>query len=422
MDDLFFEATLLATCLGILLGSLAWLLLFSKPTVMEASPVGTTWERVEQWWDEIDEVGSGDGGPRGTRAKRHLETMAKRGGQRGTFITFLESSVVSVTTKMGYLKAIAHFLLYCSVMGLSLSAPGLVDHSLIQYCEMAFEAGEDVSFGRTVMAAWSDAFPEYGKNGPYFNMLPRVRRGLAGWAKFDPPSSRVPLGWTITAGITVVVRVLFGLPPAMMIAVIFDVYLRPHEAIGALLCDVTLPLAGLITAALTICPRWRGRATKVGDFDDTVLIGEGIGDSPSRRGDILRIFIQFVEGRRKVLGPNASLFGVSYATLLRCWKVAGAALGIPADEAVPYASRHGGASQDAADGLDDRGVQRRGRWSHPKSVRRYKKKGRLQQGLGRLSPAQLAFCRYCEAHWADIMMEPTRAPPLPSGLPITSLL
>ena len=195
------------------------------------------------------------------------------------------------------------------------------------------------------MSAWADAFPEYGKHGPYHSHLPRANRGLKGWARMDPPSSRLPLNWDTVAGICCLVREKYGEGTALMIAVAFDTYARPYELIGALWEDVTPPQPGFPLFALTLCPRRRGRPTKTGIYHDTVLIGEGIGGAHTLRPEILEAFAKFYRSRAHLHHPKDPLFGVSYATLLAAWAYGGDRLALQKGEAPPLrGSARGGIS------------------------------------------------------------------------------
>ena len=106
-------------------------------------------------------------------------------------------------------------------------------------------------------------------------------------------------------------------------------------------------------------------------------------------------------------GPISTVAGVAVLA-------AGAtALGLDAELATPCAARHGGASQDAADGAAQAEIQHKGRWLQPKPVKRYEKKGRLQESWGALTASHQNFCRFCAANFAGIKADPTLAPPLP---------
>ena len=84
---------------------------------------------------------------------------------------------------------------------------------------------------------------------------------------------------------------------------------------------------------------------------------------------------------------------------MRALSDAAAEMGIPKDVPVtPYPGRHGGASQDAADGRTPPEIQRDGRWGGPSSVRRYEKRGRVQETFTRLFERSQKFCQEAARH------------------------
>ena len=134
----------------------------------------------------------------------------------------------------------------------------------------------------------------------------------------------------------------------------------------------------------------------------------------SKRIAILRVFASYCKRRRG--HPDVRVFNFEYPHYLNVWKTAGRFLGLEGKgESTPYMARHGGASQDAADGAEMVHIQRKGGWAQSESVRRYEKRGRLQEMFGRLSEAQRRFCFECGARFEEFMARPLRAPALPTA-------
>ena len=80
----------------------------------------------------------------------------------------------------------------------------------------------------------------------------------------------------------------------------------------------------------------------------------------------------------------------------------------------PHQLRHGGPSFDYATGaLTLADIKSRGRWEADKTVRRYKKSGRINEQLQALDPDVLEYCLRSRDHIADVLMK--RSPPL--GVP-----
>lgn len=70
----------------------------------------------------------------------------------------------------------------------------------------------------------------------------------------------------------------------------------------------------------------------------------------------------------------------------------------------PHCMRHGGPSEDYAQGLRTLAdIQKRGRWMSTCSVRRYEKSARLLSQLGKIPPAQLKLSKRLQSTiWADL--------------------
>lgn len=305
---------------------------------------------LEEWWNNLDKEGKRDE-VKADRAKRHRELIQKRvsGNAIEAGTVFLERNAVYPKTKALYLWFVLSILSFATVMHFNLDTPEEVDHGLVHFLESAFECGEDVSFGQTALAAFCDAFIEYGKNGPLHSRLPRARRALVTWRKVDPPTSRLPLGWMIVSALCVIARLVFGEHEALCMAGQFDTYSRPQAWLALVWEDVTLPQPGLETIGMTLNPRYRGKPSKTGAFDDTALIGEGIRGRPSKRVSIYNAMLRFILkhcGRER-----ESVWGFAYPHYLHVWKRGGAIFGLEDGLATPHSPRHGGASQDAADGM-----------------------------------------------------------------------
>ena len=84
-------------------------------------------------------------------------------------------------TKQRYIRIVVRFLAFVCAVALPLATVSGVDHVLARFMQHAFERGKDVSYGRTLLAAWADAFPEYGKYGHLQWHLPRAHRAINGF-------------------------------------------------------------------------------------------------------------------------------------------------------------------------------------------------------------------------------------------------
>ena len=99
------------------------------------------------------------------------------------------------------------------------------------------------------------------------------------------------------------------------------------------------------------------------------------------------------------------MFEFGYTELSREFKQAGeqcglAVLGPP----TLHQLRHGGASTDAAAGNKSLAeIQQKGRWTDPRSVRRYAKGGRVTQQLWQLTPAVRRKCLAAAKHIGETL-------------------
>ena len=80
------------------------------------------------------------------------------------------------------------------------------------------------------------------------------------------------------------------------------------------------------------------------------------------------------------------------------------------EKATAYDLRHGGASDDAAAGVELLKIQKRGRWQQFISVRRYEKHGLLQESLSLLGPAKRRHCDHIAAQLTFNIQNPLAAP------------
>jgi hypothetical protein len=136
----------------------------------------------------------------------------------------------------------------------------------------------------------------------------------------------------------------------------FDAYARP----GALyqLRGSSLLHAGTNRWCLIFFPGDQQDTSKTGTQDDTVEIGVG-------RRAWLRGVCSSLHSRR---GRAGSLFGLSLPKLQKYFTAGLKAAGLEFLSYTPHCLRHGGASTDAADGLEAMAVQLRGQWKDARSI------------------------------------------------------
>lgn len=164
-----------------------------------------------------------------------------------------------------------------------------------------------------------------------------------------------------------------------MILTLFVTYARPSELMAMRVSDVVAPaprsIEALASPAVILCPRERLVQTRTQQFDDTVLLEHP--DFPFLGEKLLSV----ARSRRKVVGPEGSLWSVSVQDLRSRFNEATAALGLP-QACCLYQMRHGGAAHDPLQQVrtwDE--VKSSGLWFSDTSVRRSAKSGMIQRFL-----------------------------------------
>ena len=190
----------------------------------------------------------------------------------------------------------------------------------------------------------------------------------------------------------------------MAIAVLLgvDTYLRPSELLGLTAGSLIPPSPETGESwSLLLHPASRGARSKVGESDETILLN-------SRR-------LAFLTPALAVLAreqPDLRLWSFDYASLYRVIAEVGKAMNIAL---VPYIMRHSGVTIDRAENARSvEECQKRGRWKHPASMRRYEKSGRLGDSWRLLSPTLQTHCRQMKARLAEIVVGGAQPPRLPA--------
>lgn len=283
---------------------------------------------------------------------------------------FLRRRRVGPAGRSKYLKAAADFREFCATQRLSLASSPEVDDALDQYQVHLF-AGE-----KSRLRVAREAF--YGVRYAFdlhnFH-LPLSKASLEGFRKEDPDASREPCPWEALVLAVLPIMEMGTAESVLASAALllnFDAYARP----GAL-CQLrgsSLLRAGSNRWCLIFFPGDQLDTSKTGTQDDTVEIGVG-------RRAWLRGVCSSLHSRR---GRAGSLFGLSLPKLQKYFTSGLKAAGLEFLSYTPHCLRHGGASTDAADGVEAMAVQLRGQWKDARSVTRYMKKGALLRQQARL--------------------------------------
>ena len=194
---------------------------------------------------------------------------------------------------------------------------------------------------------------------------------------------------------------------AIYVLVAFDTYARPRELHRARIKDVIPSIPGTphTTPAIKLNPVEGELPSKVGIFDENIpLSGEG------KRAVVAALLQTWVLICNQV--GQASLFPFDFKELVAKFPRAARRCGLGRRSL--YDLRHGGASDDGAEGKSEGHIQSRGRWSQATSMRRYRKPGILQEGWAAMSLHAVTFARYCARDVVRLVLQPSTLPPLPS--------
>ena len=181
-------------------------------------------------------------------------------------------------------------------------------------------------------------------------------------------------------------------------------YLRPGELARLLFRWISMGSGSVQHhAALLLHPAEGSRASKTGEYDETVVV-----DDP--------VIVAALGRLKKIRPPNAPLIMHQPDDFWRLFREAVSWLRIDKvlGPQVPYVLRRTGASSDAwSKARDLATIQSRGRWKTPGSVRRYAKGGRVAHQLSLCTDRLVRYGEQCEKYLEQVFLrqrEPLRPP------------
>ena len=257
-----------------------------------------------------------------------------------------------------------------------------VDRAMEKYLEDLFKLRKPLSFARGVLFGWAWAHPMVVLKA--LKHLPLSAKAIAGWTAFVPGGTRQPWPALVAEWMASIALIDNEVTFAILLLLCFDCYLRPCDAFRLRRENFVPPqhvLGGGSRWTLVMYPTEGRLPAKNNSFDDSVLIGH------HRRawlGKPIGIFLRKFSARHPV-------FDITHERVLRLIAKYSAVLGLQSLSLSFHGLRHGGPSSDFKDGtLSLKDIQRRGRWKHPASVRRYEKHGLISSQLNRLTAEQKA--------------------------------
>ena len=251
-----------------------------------------------------------------------------------------------------------------------------------QYFTDLYFEGSGPAEGRNVLYGYIHFETHLDRNKAH--LFPKASRAIRGWTTRAPQRVRdpIPFGVVCLLGLYFLGKGLVG--AAVCLALQFDCYLRPDEAVSLLLSSVLppAPRAGRRFArawALLLGEAEHAAPTKTGVVDGTVVIGE-----------LQRPWVAEAVGLWYRAGGSAPyMFDLTLPKYEALFRQAAFDLGLTDLDISPHGVRHAGASHDMYMGLATLDqIQKRGQWAHAQSVVRYSKHGKILRQVHKMTPEQ----------------------------------
>ncbi|CAE8613278.1 unnamed protein product, partial [Polarella glacialis] len=269
-------------------------------------------------------------------------------------------------------EAVRLFQVFAVTMGvLSLTGIDQVDAAMEKYFELLFVRGVSQYAARCALYGWAYLHPTMSTKPRHH--FPLSKAALKGWKNLEPGGSKDPCPWEVALLIAEWMMANGYVKMAAFVILCFDTYVRPGILSLIRRENILPPVPGVNASykhwSLVLSPKTEGVPTKVGEFDDSLIVGSTGREWVSQIAELLW---------RKSL-PNALFFPFSLREIEKVFKLATTALSVMLLHVTPRSLRHGGPSHDVyfnIRNLDQ--VQRRGFWKALSSVRRYEKHACLQ--------------------------------------------
>ncbi|CAE7224534.1 unnamed protein product [Symbiodinium sp. CCMP2592] len=314
------------------------------------------------------------------RVRKYVSEMMESKDQG---LTLLERKAVTAKTEAYYTKEYEEFTRFArktlgySVNGMVANPEGM-DEALTKHFNDLFMMGHPAHRGDKVLASVMHRHPDFSKLGA--KKLPHAWRSLKGWRRLAPGQSRLAFPLAVWAALACELRRMHQLRMAIFLLIGLSSYSRPSELLRVTVACLVAPSRRVTDHwSLVLNPEEGGTPSKVGEFDDSVLL-----DSAWLQPWAPRLFRTLVQG-----AGSRPLSDFAYSDFLSYFNQAATRLQLPV---TPYQWRHSGPSIDISRRFRTlTEVQKRGRWKSPKSVTRYEKSGRLDelQWTASQSPAAL---------------------------------
>ena len=220
---------------------------------------------------------------------------------------------------------------------------------------------------------------------PKHDFLTVSKQSLSGWRKQQPGSMRVPVPEEFVFDLGQFALDNHRTDIAMMLAIQYDAYLRPSEALSLTKKHVGFPQGKRYPHwSLVIAPSTLRQTTKTGKSDDSILLADLSHNSWMK--ECMKLF---------VAQTGDHLFESLTLGQLESWcKQACTTLGYSSACVMPHIVRHAGASNDMYHKRRSLAeIQKRGRWTSKSSVSRYEKHALLLKQWEQVAPSRKTVVR-----------------------------
>ena len=331
-----------------------------------------------------------DGRREGTRNRRAAQRHRALGRLGLRADESLRLGSVKAETLKTYRIEVRGFRLWCRRNNVSLprgcspAALAVVDRALGKYVAHLYQRGFGPGKARHVMYGYIFLHTETeGRARPF----PRTVRIIKGFSRKVATTTKSPLPKSVVYALAHKMCLKHGWRSGFAVVLQMDTYLRAHSLLDLERADFHPPPRGTRANlkkawALMIAPLERGRPTKSGQFNETVLVG-----------DLDPWIPTFMNSCVKRLPVSGKIFDFSHEEFARRLQDAARQLQLPY-RVSPHQLRHSGPSHDKYYNRRDLPeIQSRGLWRQLQSVKIYEKHALLLQMWSLLSPAVRRDCQ-----------------------------
>ena len=328
------------------------------------------------------------------RERARAAAQVAQAALRFTGLSTLENAAILPSTAKNYQMALEAFAAFCSARRRDWDSMMELDSVLVEYFDQMYLLGENGNTGSQLLAALSHVMPSLYKAVP--RVLPRAKRCAISWARRAPAHTRLPLPRSACFAIAGLLASWGQARMAICVVASFLCYLRPGEALRLRGRSLVQPAAAAGLAydkwALLLHDVVDRVPSKVGLFEESVII------------DNAGWLFPVLEALKVATAAEASLWDFDLSEYKKAFAEAAKHLSLSRLRPHLYSLRHGGASEDIIRGLrTPEQVQRRGRWGHSSSMKRYAKESKLLAELHWVPAATLSFGKLVEANFRSVI-------------------